>query len=68
MAEDSVVAEITLRDGRICYQSVMFPNDRYWAAQIKRDPNVVYVQQVPADGPRYSSEQERLAALRQRQQ
>ncbi len=43
----SVQAELTLRDGRLRYVTVMFPNSAVWAEQYRSDPQVVHVRQLP---------------------
>lgn len=39
-------AEITLKGGRIVYQTVMFPNCPRWADEILENPKVVKVRQI----------------------
>lgn len=43
-------AKITLRDGRVVYETVMFPGDPYWAETIKGDPNVKYIELLLPEG------------------
>lgn len=43
-------AKIILRDGRVVYQTVMFPNNPYWAESIKSDPNVKYIELLLPEG------------------
>lgn len=57
-------AEITLRDGQIRYQTVMFPNSPFWASTILADCNVAYVRQVQNDAPYFRWEHERIKAER----
>lgn len=52
-------AEITMRDGRIAYETVMFPNNPYWAHTIFANPHVASVRQVPHDAPRHRNCRER---------
>lgn len=43
----TTTAELTLRDNRKRYVTVMFPNSPLWAEQYRSDPNVVHARQLP---------------------
>lgn len=41
----AVRAKITMRDGRIRYVTVMFPNSPYWAEQYRHRPEIKRIEQ-----------------------
>lgn len=44
----TTTAELTLRDGRKRYVTVVFPNSPLWAETYRNDDNVVHARQLPA--------------------